>query len=73
MKRKEESVYIYFTRETIPRGAFYDKYIKSLKEFLKKYPTAEAIDNAMLKKKYPDQFLIFNGFRYVKESLTPER
>ena len=22
MKRKEESVYIYFTRETIPRGAF---------------------------------------------------
>lgn len=50
MKRKEESVYIYFTRETIPRGAFYDKYIKSLKEFLKKkYPTAEAIDNYLLK------------------------
>lgn len=102
MKRKEESVYIYFTRETIPKGAFYDKYLKSLKEFLKKYPTAEAIDNyllkigelpmgyvsewfymnrykigyadiATLKKKYPDQFLIFNGFRYVKESLIPER
>ena len=42
MKRKEESVYIYFTRETIPKGAFYDKYLKALKEFLKKYPTAEA-------------------------------
>ena len=30
-------------------------------------------DIATLKKKYPDQFLIFNGFRYVKESLMPEK
>lgn len=40
--------------------------------YMNKYKIRYA-DIAMLKKKYPDQFLIFNGFRYVKESLTPER
>jgi len=93
---------MYFTRKNIPKGTCYNRYLKALKEFLKKYPDSEAIDKylleigelpigyisecfyinkykmaysdlAILKKKYPDQFLVFKGLRYVKESLIPEK
>lgn len=102
LEKKEVSIYTYFSRENIPKGTCYNRYLKALREFLKKYPDSEAIDKylleigelpieyvpesfymnkykmgysdlAILKKKYPDQFLVFKGLRYVKEGLIPEK
>ena len=100
-KKKEDSIFWYFSRSEIPKGKIYWDYVRALQTFLKKYPNEDEVDKYLiyigelpvgyvsewsymnknnvgyaevtsLKKKYPNDFLIFHGMRYMKENLKLE-